>query len=62
MDALAARTFVVAFLLVYLGLLLALVGWNLRKWLGGRSRKRHFRRLRRHSRDWPTLHHSDRAP
>ncbi len=62
MDALAARTFVVAFLLVYVGLLLALVGWNLRKWLGGRSKKGLLRRQRRHTRDWPALHHSDRSP
>ena len=59
MDELAARTFVVGFLLVYLGLLLGLVGWNLRKWIGRKSGKRLLRHRQHHSREWPSLHHSD---
>jgi hypothetical protein len=32
MGEIAARTFVIGFLLVYAGLLAALLGWNLRNW------------------------------
>jgi hypothetical protein len=62
MGELTARTFVVAFLLVYVGLLAALVAWNLRRWLGGRGRKKGLLHHLRHLfRNLPFLHRADKA-
>lgn len=48
-----ARTFVVAFVLVYLALFVALLAWNFRNWLAARFSKSVLAGLRAH---FPHLH------
>jgi hypothetical protein len=50
-----ARTFVVAFVLVYVVFFAALLAWNFRNWLAVRFRKGVLARLRTHL---PQLHFS----
>jgi len=50
MGEIAARTFVIAFLALYLLLVVALVGWDLRNWLAALSRGSRHSRLAQHLR------------
>ena len=58
MAELFARAFIIAFLLLYSGVLLALVGWSIRRALRDRLRKTGMTKVLKHFQRLAFLHHT----